>query len=269
MNLILLGSGNAATRLGLAFRQAGHCIVRIYSRNPENGRHLARLLDPDSEIQVVSQPENICSGICADAVISALRDSAAENVWRRIRFGQCPVFHTAGSMPLSALKPYAVHYGVLYPLQTLSRNRALDFRKVPLFLEAESPETMDLLKTLAYSVSDRVLEADSEMRKNLHIAAVFANNFSNHMFAVAEKLLRENGLDLTYLLPLIDETTAKIHELSPRQAQTGPAVRFDENIIQLHLSRLSDDDAALYETVSKSIHRMTTAGITPSDSEKN
>ncbi len=254
MNLILLGSGNAATRLGIAFLQSGHRIVRLYSRNPENGRRLADLLNADPAI-VTDTPESI-SVAGADAVVSALRDSAAEAVWRKIDFGSCPVFHTAGSMAMETLAPYAAHRGVLYPLQTLSRTRDLDFRHVPLFIEAESPATMKLLKTLADSISGIVREADSEMRKNLHVAAVFANNFSNHMFAIVEKLLRQNGLDLSYLLPLIDETTAKIHELSPRQAQTGPAVRFDENIMQLHLSRLSGGEAELYKAVSADIHRM-------------
>ena len=115
---------------------------------------------------------------------------------------------------------------------------------------------MSVLKALADSVSNCVREADSGKRKNLHIAAVFANNFSNHMFAIAERLLKANGLDLSYLLPLIDETARKVHELSPRQAQTGPAIRFDENIIHLHLSRLDGDDAALYKAISESIHKM-------------
>lgn len=253
MKLILLGSGNAATRLGTAFRDAGHDIVQVYSRSVKNGQRLCRLLDcPDCCTDV---PEEI-DPRRADAIVSALRDSAADAVWRRIAFGDCPVFHTAGSMALDTLAPYAKHRGVLYPLQTLSRTRKLDFSCVPLFIEAESAETMSVLKALADSVSNCVCEADSGKRKNLHIAAVFANNFSNHMFAIAERLLKANGLDLSYLLPLIDETARKVHELSPRQAQTGPAIRFDENIIHLHLSRLDGDDAALYEAISESIHKM-------------
>lgn len=252
MKLILLGSGNAATQFGCAFRRAGFHFVRLFSRTEAHASALARMLD----CPYTTDPREIDPS-AADAVISALSDSAAPEVWRRIRFGETPVFHTAGSLPMSALEPFAAHRGVLYPLQTLTRSRILDFKSVPLYLEAESKETMALLHTLADAVSDHVREADSEQRKALHLAAVFSNNFANHMFVLAERIMKENGLDFQDLLPIIDETVRKLRDMPPEQAQTGPAVRNDGNIIADHVARLAHhpEMQALYEAVSRSIHR--------------
>jgi len=256
MKLILLGSGNAATQFGCAFRRAGFHIVRLFSRTEAHASELARMLD----CPYTTDPDAIAPSD-ADAVISALSDSAAPDVWSRIRFGETPVFHTAGSLPLSALEPFAVHRGVLYPLQTLTRSRILDFKSVPLYLEAESQETMNLLHTLADSVSDHVREADSERRKSIHLAAVFANNFSNHMFVLAERIMKENGLDFRDLLPIINETARKLRDMPPEQAQTGPAVRGDRNILADHEKHLArhPEMLALYEAVSRSIQQ-TAAG---------
>lgn len=251
MKLILLGSGNAATQLGMAFYEAGFKILQIYSPNPEHASLLAEKL----ESAPATSPAELNINQ-ADAVISALKDSVAENVWRQLDFGNCPVFHTAGSMPMNTLQPFAKHYGVLYPLQTLTRNRKLDFKKVPLFLEAESAETMQLLHKMADTISNSVREITSEQRKELHLAAVFANNFSNHMFNLATQLLQKNNLEFELLLPLIDETAAKVHDLPPEQAQTGPAIRYDENIIGKHLQLLENQPeiAEIYRLISRSIH---------------
>ncbi len=252
--ILLLGSGNAATRIATELKKAGFQFSQIYSRTEEHAAALATPLNAPchtSDIKKI-RPDK------ADLVLSALKDSAAESVWKQLSFGDRPVFHTAGSMPLDALKPYAKRRGVLYPLQTLSKSRALDFRRVPLFIEAESPETLRILRSLAEVLSDQVSEADSEQRKALHLAAVFACNFTNHLYALADELLKENRLSFQVLLPLIDETARKVHELPPAAAQTGPAVRYDENIIQDHINRLKahPDMREIYGILSRSIHRM-------------
>lgn len=252
LKLILLGSGNAATQLGTALFRAGYQFIQIYSRKMD---HAARLAERIGGADYTDDPSEIKADQ-ADLIISALRDSVAEDVWRQIHFGTTPVCHTAGSMPLDSLAPYAQHRGVLYPLQTLSLKRDLDFSSIPLFIEAESAGTLKKLKRVATAISKRVRVVTSEQRKSIHIAAVFANNFSNHMFSIASELLREKGLDFDDLLPLIDETSSKVHDLEPAAAQTGPAIRYDENIITEHKRCLADHPewAELYEMISRSIH---------------
>lgn len=160
---------------------------------------------------------------------------------------------------MTLFKGYARRYGVLYPLQTFSRARAVDFSSLPLFPEANSPEDMELLCRVAQRLSKEVHPLDSERRKTLHLAAVFACNFTNHMYALAGKLLTEQQIPMHVLHPLIDETAAKIHTLTPSEAQTGPAVRYDENVMNNHLAMLSDPDMqSIYRLMSQHIHKEAT-----------
>jgi predicted short-subunit dehydrogenase-like oxidoreductase (DUF2520 family) len=142
-------------------------------------------------------------------------------------------------------------------MQTFSKRREVDFSEVPFFVEADGEETLQELKELAGRLSPNVREATSEQRRSLHLAAVFACNFTNHMYALCDRLLQKHGLPFEVMLPLIDETARKVHELKPHEAQTGPAVRYDENVIGKHLSLLADDPECqeLYEKISKSIYR--------------
>ncbi len=253
MKIIILGSGNAGSQFVNAFHNAGHEIVQLYSRNLSHARQLAEKIGCNT--QIITSPGDV-DVTKADVVVSALKDSVNADIWRQINFAGCPVFHTAGSIPMAALEPYAEHYGVLYPLQTLSKKRLLDFRSVPLYIEADSGKTLEILTLLATSISENVRQVDSEKRKKIHLAAVFANNFSNHMYVLAEQILRENGLPFQELLPLIDETTQKIHEMPPLQAQTGPAIRYDENVMNMHLEQLQNHPqmVEIYKSISKSIH---------------
>ena len=166
--------------------------------------------------------------------------------------------HTAGSMPMDVWKGEAVRYGVLYPMQTFSKSRAVDFSTVPFFIEGSGREEAEALKAVAERIGGKVYEATSEQRRYLHIAAVFACNFTNHMYALAHRLLDSHGLPFEVMLPLIDETARKVHELPPLEAQTGPARRYDENVIGKHLEMLADEPrlAELYEKISQSIHRL-------------
>ena len=141
-------------------------------------------------------------------------------------------------------------------MQSFSKQRAVDFSEVPFFVEADSQDGVSRLKKLAGLLGSKVYEASSEQRKYLHIAAVFASNFTNHMYALAARLLGKNQLSFSALLPLIDETARKVHELSPHEAQTGPALRYDENVINHHLHMLSDEPRLqeVYRLLSRSIH---------------
>ena len=157
---------------------------------------------------------------------------------------------------MSVWEGHAERYGVFYPMQTFSKQREVKFQEVPFFVEAKRPEDVELLKAVAATLSEKVYEASSEQRKSLHLAAVFICNFTNHMYALAAELLKKYNLPFDVMLPLIDETARKVHELEPKTAQTGPAIRYDENVIGNHLRMLADDPAMqrLYELLSRSIH---------------
>ena len=137
-----------------------------------------------------------------------------------------------------------------------SKQREVKFDEIPFFIEAKTAEDVALLKAIAATLSDHVYEASSEQRKSLHLAAVFICNFTNHMYALAADLLEKYQLPFNVMLPLIDETARKVHELAPRDAQTGPAVRYDKNVIENHLAMLADLPALqeIYKLMSKSIH---------------
>ena len=165
--------------------------------------------------------------------------------------------HTAGSMPMSMFEQHADHYGVLYPMQSFSKKRALDFHEIPCFLEWNDSRAEEVIKKLAGCVSDAIYEADSDERKHLHLAAVFASNFVNHCYEMTSQLLEKYDLPFDVMLPLVDETASKVHEMKPREAQTGPAVRYDENVMNMHMKMLDDEPLMkkIYETMSQSIHK--------------
>ena len=167
-------------------------------------------------------------------------------------------FHTAGSVPLSVFEGELQNYGVIYPMQTFSKERYIDFTRVPLFIEGCNSASLLLAHTIAGAVSSHVVELTSEERRYLHLSAVFACNFSNHCYALAERILTLHGMDFRVLLPLIEETAAKVETMAPTEAQTGPAIRYDENVINAQKALLADEPLmqAIYEQMSKSIHQL-------------
>jgi len=191
----------------------------------------------------------------ADIYIVALKDSAVKDVLSGFDFQNKLIVHTSGSLPLSALKPFSENYGVLYPLQTFSKTREIDFTEIPVFIEANYPENESILKLIAEKISKKVSVLNSEKRKSLHIAAVFACNFVNHFYSLAAGYLDAHDIPFDVLYPLIEETARKAQEIPPKEAQTGPAVRFDETIINDHLQGLEQfpELKALYNSISKSI----------------
>ncbi|MDR2765624.1 MAG: DUF2520 domain-containing protein [Tannerella sp.] len=252
MKVVFIGSGNVATHLSVAMQKAGHTIEQIYSRNETHARTLAGRLHCDWTAQA--------SGIIpfADLYVFAVKDDALPELLTQIPVNNGLWIHTAGSVSMDIFKGYATHYGVLYPLQTFSKNRDTDFRRVPCLIEAFLPEDETRLYEIAGRLSDNVQTLSSEKRKFVHLAAVFACNFSNHMYALAGKLVWEQGLSTDVLLPLIDETAAKIHTLSPSEAQTGPAVRGDRQTLDRHLALLSDPAMReMYQLISNHIYKET------------
>lgn len=249
--IVMIGAGNVATHLGLAFQAKGHEVVQVYSRTMESASALASRLGADA----LTSLDEVCRD--ADIYLVALKDDALLNLIPSIVKGREGALfaHTAGSVGMDVWKGYAARCGVLYPMQTFSKARAVDFNSVSFFVEASGNEELEVLKDLALSLSPKVYEATSAQRSYLHMAAVFACNFTNHMYALSERLLEKNGLPFDAMLPLIDETARKVHELSPRKAQTGPAVRGDENVMGKHLDMLADDEEIkeIYRIISNSI----------------
>lgn len=227
MRIALIGRGRVATHMGKALLKAGHKVVSV------NSRTLAEL------------PQD------ADVYIIAVKDSALQEVISKVtkgREGQL-FLHTAGSMPLSVFEGYSDNAGVLYPMQTFSMDREVDFREIPLFIEGADPR----IRAVAESLSAHVYELSTADRKYLHLAAVFACNFANHCYTLAAGVLQKKGLPFDVMLPLVDETARKVHELHPTEAQTGPAVRGDQNVMQAQAALLDGKAKEIYELLSQSI----------------
>lgn len=250
--VVFIGAGNLATNLAKTLYRKGFRIVQVYSRTQESARMLAKEVEADytTTLEEVSSEGKL--------YIISLKDAAFMELLPQIvsKKKGALLVHTAGSIPMDIWEGHAERFGVFYPMQTFSKKREIDFLDIPFFIEAKFPEDLVLLKAIASTLSDKVYEVNSEQRKNLHLAAVFICNFTNHMYVLAAELLEKYQLPFDVMLPLIDETARKVHELSPKEAQTGPAVRYDENVINHHLSMLTDSPALqeLYKLISKSIH---------------
>lgn len=253
MKIVLIGAGNLATHLGKALHAAGHDMVQVFSRTMQSAETLASLLDAEPLTDMAQVRDD------ADVYIFSVKDSALEQLVSQLCGGEKKVFlHTAGSMPMSVFRGKALHYGVLYPMQTFSKQRELDFSIIPCFIEANDEFALKQIEGLAGQISHRVFQLSSEDRKYLHLSAVFACNFANHCYAASQELLQQHGIPFDVMLPLIDETAAKVHGMTPKEAQTGPAVRYDENVIGKQIQLLENQPyfQKIYDCMSKSIHEL-------------
>lgn len=253
MKIVLIGAGNLATHLGKALHAAGHDMVQVFSRTMQSAETLASLLDAEPLTDIAQVRDD------ADVYIFSVKDSALEQLISQLCGGEKKVFlHTAGSMPMSVFRGKALHYGVLYPMQTFSKQREVDFSIIPCFIEANDEFALKQIEGLAGQISHRVFQLSSEDRKYLHLSAVFACNFANHCYAASQELLQQHGIPFDVMLPLIDETAAKVHGMTPKEAQTGPAVRYDENVIDKQIQLLENQPyfQKIYDCMSKSIHEL-------------
>ena len=253
MKIVLIGAGNLATHLGKALHAAGHDMVQVFSRTMQSAETLASLLDAEPLTDIAQVRDD------ADVYIFSVKDSALEQLISQLCGGEKKVFlHTAGSMPMSVFRGKALHYGVLYPMQTFSKQREVDFSIIPCFIEANDEFALKQIEGLAGQISHRVFQLSSEDRKYLHLSAVFACNFANHCYAASQELLQQHGIPFDVMLPLIDETAAKVHGMTPKEAQTGPAVRYDENVIGKQIRLLENQPyfQKIYDCMSKSIHEL-------------
>ena len=247
--IVLIGAGNVAVNLGTALYKEGYLISQVYSPTKRSAEALAKKINA----KAVTDLKDL-SGEAAIYII-AVKDDAIEKVAKKLHLKNKIVVHTSGTAPLNILKNVSENYGVFYPLQTFSKERVIDFKHVPICIEASNKATAESLKYFAKSISSNVQSIDSEQRRIIHLAAVFACNFSNHMYAVAENILSKNKLSLNLLKPLIEETAVKIKNNPPSEMQTGPAVRGDKKTMKAHLKLLSDkkEYKQLYTLISKSI----------------
>ena len=236
MKVVLIGRGRLATNLEHALLLAHHDVVSINSRTLE------------------SLP------LEADVFMVAVKDAALMDVVRTaVKGRENQLFvHTAGSMPMDLFAGLTAHYGVFYPMQTFSKERLVDFNDISVFLETNDEASMERLKMLAATLTPHIYELDSEGRKHLHLAAVFACNFVNHCYALSAEVLKAKGLPFSVMLPLVDETAQKVHELAPVEAQTGPAVRGDQNVMQMQAAMLAANPVVkgIYEALSNDIQRL-------------
>ena len=221
--------------LGKALAESGHDIQQVFSRTGVKADALAGEISAEP----IYHLDRISSN--AELYILAVKDDAIGEVANQLsdQFSHHPlVVHTSGATPAKVLSPVFGRYGVFYPLQSFSEDRKTPIRPVPLCIDAQSPEDRCLLMRLAESISDRCYLVSDRERAILHIAAVFVNNFTNHLYRIGQEILESEGLDFVMLHPLIEETAAKIQDLDPRHCQTGPAIRGDRSTIERHLRYL-------------------------------
>ena len=233
MNIVIIGKGNVATNLDYAFRKRGVAC------------------------QMVSSREGLDQLPPANVYIYAVRDEALPDVVAQVvGVGKSLHLHTSGTMPITVFGDDKPHAGIFYPFQTFSKARVIeDFSTVPVFFEARGIDDISAVYSLALTITNHVYEATQQDRERLHVAGVFTNNFTNLMYTMAAELLKSTHIPFSALLPLIDETAAKIHTLAPRDAQTGPARRGDENVMNHHMQLLNEEQREIYRLLSDAIKK--------------
>lgn len=253
-SVAIIGAGNVATHLGAALKQAGIEIRCICSLHPEHARKLAEKLG----VAHAGSIKDTDMGN-PDAVIISVKDDAIAGVVSQLPENGAILIHTSGGVAADTLAGKSPRYGIIYPLQTFTWNRSLDFSEIPLFIEACDNDTLAEIRELSEKLSKTVTAADSEQRRMLHVAAVFACNFTNHLYHIASCIMQEAGLPYSMLHPLIKETAAKAAAMPPALAQTGPAVRDDRKVMNAHLEKIKDERLKeIYTALSDSIMRSAT-----------
>ena len=249
VKVVIIGSGNVAQHLIVAFQNAQILgseieLIQVYSRQIENISHLVNLEQITNDLATLAE---------ADLYIIAVSDDAIGAISSQLPFKNRLVVHTSGSFPLHALDEDN-RKGVFYPLQTFTKNKPVDFKTIPICLESENATDYQLLDKVAKSISDKIFAINSDQRKALHVAAVFVNNFTNHLYQIGQEICQENQVPFEILKPLIAETVNKIMVLSPEEAQTGPAKRNDTATIEAHETFLSNENhLKIYKILTKSI----------------
>lgn len=253
MNMVILGSGNIASHLGKAFHAQGHRILQVYSRNKANAHALASVLNADA----VDTVKEITDG--ADLYFIAVADQAIAEVVDQLSFtSTATVVHCSGATDIAVLNRFPFR-GVIYPVQSLNKDVETTLRNIPFGVEGNNRETTTLLLTLMRDISPQSFICSSKQRLALHVAAVFANNFSNALFQIAYDILEEHNLPFYLLKPLILETAQKVQQQVPKAVQTGPSKRGDTKTIEKHLEFISKNQhwLKIYQQLSEEIAKNT------------
>ncbi len=252
MNIALIGAGRVARYLGHRLKEDGHAISIVYSRTLQHAKNLATALQTEFTDDLSALPSE------TDVFLVSISDDATPDIASKLRLNKQLLVHTAGSLPIEVLAHSGTpNFGILYPLFSFSGNEVKENRTIPLLIEASNTETLQGIQRLAMSITDRVLESSHNQRLLLHLAAVFANNFSNHLFSISDDLLKKNELSLDLLLPMLANTVESLKTHTPKDMQTGPAQRGDSSTMQKHLEMLSNrpDLQNVYKALSESILR--------------
>ncbi len=251
MKIVIIGAGNVASHLAKALYTAQLQIVQVWSFHHENAVDLAHQIDAKAITNLTELD------LQADVCLIAVKDDAISEIATELVGFKGLIAHTSGAVNLNVFAAGFENYGVFYPLQTFSKLKKVNFSNIPICLEANSDVALQLLKNLGHKLSNTVTEVDSEKRKVLHLAAVFACNFTNHLYALAEEILEANAIDFDMIRPLISETASKVQEALPLEVQTGPAIRNDEVTLSKHIELLQKQPQLLeiYKTLSESIKK--------------
>jgi predicted short-subunit dehydrogenase-like oxidoreductase (DUF2520 family) len=249
MDIVIIGAGNVAHCFGHLLKLHGHQILQVISRRKESAVELAESLHSTGTDDLLD------INMEADVYIMAVSDAAIPELNDELRLGRRFVVHTAGAVPLDAIKKISLNTGVIYPLQSL-RKEIRNYPAIPLLVEAANDEVMRRLKSVAQSISPDIQEVNSHQRLQLHLAAVLCNNFTNHLIARAKNYCEKEGLDFTLLQPIIKETFDRLEKFPPEAVQTGPAVRNDESTMSRHRALLENEDylKLIYQVMSDSIY---------------
>lgn len=252
---VIIGAGNVATHLAIALSQHIQ-ISQIYSRHITTAQELCKHIAGATAINDIALIDP-----SADFYIISIKDDAIKEIVNAVNINNGIWVHTSGSISMDTFNGKMKQYGVLYPLQTFTRDVAVDIQDVPFFIEANDNNTLQAIKSLAHLLSPKVYEADSSIRCTLHTAAVFACNFTNFMWCQADEILHKCGLSFDIFEPLVKATLDKAVKISPKEGQTGPARRGDKNIITKHLQSLNDEQAELYAMLSDKIMKQYNSDI--------
>ena len=254
MKVVIIGAGNVGSHLAKALHQADVRILQVFNRHIEKAQSLA--------LQVNAEPVCDYKALSdqADLYLLTVSDSAIEEVAERITqlLGRNILLaHTSGATPSHVFEGKTKRYGIFYPLQTFSKEQEVDFSNIPFCIDAVKKEDRILLQELAQLLSEKVCVITDDQRAVLHVAAVFVNNFSNHLFRIGEEILKDHEMSFELLLPLIRETVNKLYSLSPEEAQTGPAIRGDQTTIRGHLKLLKSypEYQEIYRMLSEGIQK--------------
>lgn len=246
----IIGAGNVAWGLAPALEKGGKVkICRIIARSINSAEALASAIGPEVEASCNLSD----SDKDVDLVIVAASDPAIAQIAAGCVGSRAVWLHTSGSVDSSVLAAASGNYGVVYPMQTFTRGVAVDLSDAPIFIEASTPALLEKISDIAHSVSSNVRQADSIARRRLHCAAVFACNFTNHLWAIADSIAHEAGASIADFMPLIDETLRKAKAIGPFEGQTGPARRGAQSVMKTHEAMLNPQQRDIYRLISKSI----------------